>query len=64
VKKLLRILLRGAAGLAVLIVMALFACLDDVDYRPYLKSPYYAEATARLKAIEATNTFARGELNG
>ncbi len=51
-----------AVGLAVLVVVGLFACLDDVDYRPYLKSPYFAETAARLKAVTATNACARGEL--
>lgn len=61
-KKPLRILLRLSLGLAVLIVLALILCLDGVDYRPYLRAPYYAETSARLKTSLATNTIVHGEL--
>lgn len=61
-KKILRILLRLALGLAVLVVGALILCLDGVDYRPYLRAPYYAETSARLRSSLATNTVVHGEL--
>lgn len=61
-KKTLRILLRLSLGLAALIVLALVLCLDGVDYRPYLRSPYYVETTARLRASLVTNTIVHGEL--
>lgn len=61
-KKLLRILLRISAVLAVLIVAALILSLDGVDYRPYLREPYYAETIARLRTSVATNRTAKGEL--
>ena len=55
-------LLRILAGLVALVAALLFAGLDGVDYRPYLKSPYFAETANRLKAVTATNAVARGEL--
>ena len=61
-KKILRILLRLSLGLAALIVMALMLCLDGVDYRPYLRAPYYIETTTRLRASLVTNTVVHGEL--
>ncbi len=61
-KKPLRIILRTSAVIAALIVTALILSLDGVDHRPYLREPYYAETTARLRASIATNTIARGEL--
>jgi hypothetical protein len=62
VKRFFRILLRLALVLAALIVGLLMLSLEGVDYRPYLREPYYAETTARLHAHQATNTMARGEL--
>ena len=61
-KRFRRILLRVFAGLAVLILTGLVVSLDTVDDKPYLREPYYAETTARLRARLATNTVARGEL--
>lgn len=61
-KKFGRILLRLSLGLAVVIVTLLLLSLDGVDYRPYLREPYYVETAARLRANVATNTIARGEL--
>ncbi len=61
-KRFFRILRRIFAGLAVVIVALLILSLDGVDYRPYLREPYYAETTARLSAHQATNSIARGEL--
>ncbi len=61
-KRFARRLLRILAVLVALLAILLFACLDGVDYRPYLKSPYYAETATRLKANVVTNAFARGEL--
>lgn len=60
--KTLRILFRLSLGLAALIVLALILCLGGVDYRPYLRAPYYAETTARLRASLVTNTIIHGEL--
>jgi hypothetical protein len=37
-------------------------CLDGVDYRPYLREPYYVETATRLRASLVTNTVVRGEL--
>jgi neutral ceramidase len=62
VKKSLRIILRILAVLAALLVVALILSLDGVDYRPYLREPYYAETTARLRASVETNAVARDEL--
>jgi neutral ceramidase len=62
VKKFCRILLRLALLLVLLVIVLLILGLDGVDYRPYLREPYYAETTARLRAHQATNTLARGEL--
>ena len=50
VTKLFRILLRFSLLLAALIIALLILGLDGVDYRPYLREPYYAETTARLRA--------------
>ncbi len=61
-KKLLRILLRLSLGLAALIVLALILCLDDVDHRPYFRSSYCGETSARLSASLVTNTIVHGEL--
>jgi len=62
VKRFLRILLRLALVGAVLIVALLILSLDGVDYHPYLREPYYAETTARLRAHQATNSIAHGEV--
>ena len=61
-KRFFRILLRLSLVLAVLLVALLILSLDGVDYRPYLREPYYAGTTARLRAHQATNSVARGEL--
>ena len=61
-KRFFRILLRLALVLVALIIALLILSLDGVDYRPYLREPYYAETTARLRAHQATNSIARGEL--
>ena len=62
VKKLFRILLRLSLLVAALVIALLILGLDGVDYRPYLREPYYAETTARLRAHQATNSVTRGEL--
>jgi hypothetical protein len=61
-KRIGRIILRVLLGLAALVVVALVACLDGVDYRPYFRESYYSETVSRLRARAATNTVARGEL--
>ena len=63
VKRFLRIISRIFAVLAVLFVALLMLCLDGVDYHPYMREPYYAETTARLRAHLVTNTITRGELS-
>ena len=57
-----RIIVRILAVLGIGCVGILVACLDGVDYRPYFRQPYYTETVARLRAVVATNTMARGEL--
>lgn len=61
-KKIASKLLRISAWAAALLVIVLLLCLDGLDYRPYLREPYYAETTTRLRAHQATNSIARGEL--
>jgi hypothetical protein len=58
-----RNILRLLATVVGLLGLAGVLCLDGVDYHPYLHETYYAEATARLRAVAATNTLARGELS-
>jgi hypothetical protein len=48
--------------LAVLIVAAGILCLDGVDSRPYFREAYYTKTMAQLRASEATNHLARGDL--
>ena len=55
--------LRIAGGLAAVMVLALVAGLERVDYRPYMREPYYAETAARLRADLATHGAVRGELS-
>ena len=62
VKRLPRILFRLALGSAALIVVTLGLCLSGVDYRPYLREPYYVETADRLRASVLTNTVVQGEL--
>jgi len=62
VKRLGKILLRIAAVLLALFLLALVFSLDDVDHRPYFREPYYTESVSRLRAHTATNAIARGEL--
>jgi hypothetical protein len=62
VKKILRFLLRLVLVFAVVVVALLILSLDGVDYRPYLREPYYAETITCLRAHQATNSVARGEL--
>ena len=62
VKKTGRTLVRFSVGLAVVLVAASILSFDGVDYRPYLREPYYAETTALLRASVATNLVVRGEL--
>src|SRR5438477_5226035 len=57
-----RIIRRGSVALAAFTLAVLVLCLEGVDYRPFIRQPYYAETTARLRAHAATNTVARGEL--
>ena len=54
----LHVSLGVAAGLAVLAM----ACLDGVDYRPYLHQKYYTDTVTRLQALAATNHMSQGEL--
>src|SRR5687767_191858 len=62
-KKFRRIVARLVAGLAALVAGALVVSLDGVDHRPYLREPYHAETSARLRASIATNTILRGEFS-
>jgi hypothetical protein len=57
-----RILLRVFLALGMLFLAALILCLDQVDYRPYFRQPYYTNTTARLALSARTNSIARGEL--
>ena len=61
-RRFLRLSVRVAGGFGAFIVAALVVCLDQVDYRPYFREPYYAETAARLNASTRTNTIVRGEL--
>lgn len=61
-KKCRRILARLSAGFGVFIVVVSILSFDGVDYRPYLREPYYTETAARLRATLATNSVVRGEL--
>ncbi len=61
-KKAPRVIIRVSAGVAVLVLGLLLLGLEGVDYRPYLREPYYAATERRLHASEATNHLARGEL--
>src|SRR5262245_10046749 len=56
-------MLRLAAGLVGLVAAALILSLDGVDHRPYLREPYYAATSGRLRASVATNSIIRGELS-
>ena len=49
-------------GLVVVVIILLLVSLDGVDYRPYLREPYYAETSSRLSASLVTNTVVHGEL--
>ncbi|MSU63008.1 MAG: hypothetical protein EXS31_11550 [Pedosphaera sp.] len=62
-KKTIRVLLRIATVLAVLLGMLVLVSLDLVDHRPYLRESYYAETMARLRASGATKVLVRGELS-
>ncbi len=61
-KKVLRILWRLSMGLAVVVIVLLLVSLCGVDYKPYLREPYYVETAARFSASVATNTIVHGEL--
>ena len=61
-KKIGRLGLRVSAGLVALVAALMVLCLDGVDYQPYLRSPYYAETSARLRERATNATTARGEL--
>ncbi|NOS72805.1 MAG: hypothetical protein HOP33_23125 [Verrucomicrobia bacterium] len=61
-KKVLQILWRLSMGLAVVVIVLLLVSLCGVDYKPYLREPYYVETAARLNASVATNTIVHGEL--
>lgn len=63
VKRFRSIALRIGIGLAVLLVAGFFVSLDRVDYRPYLRQPYYLETNARFRSTVATNEVTRGELH-
>ena len=62
-KKTLRILRRIFVVLLALAVLLLILCLDGVDTRPYLREPYRAETTLRLRTSAETNTVSRGVLS-
>ena len=49
-------------GLAVVVIVLLLVSLCGVDYKPYLREPYYVETAARFSASVVTNTIAHGEL--
>src|SRR5437899_6876725 len=57
-----RIIRRGSVALGAFTAAVLVLCLDGVDYRPFIRQPYYSETKARLRAHAATNTVVRGEL--
>jgi len=63
VKRFRAIALRIGIGLAALLVAGFFVSLDRVDYRPYMRQPYYQETTARLRSTATTNAITRGELH-
>lgn len=44
------------------VAVALVACLDRVDHRPYFNEPYYTESMARLAAGRRPDALGRGEL--
>lgn len=45
-----------------LVAGVLLLTFDGVDFRPYLREPYYAATAARLQEGLATNSLARGDL--
>ncbi|HTL18285.1 MAG TPA: neutral/alkaline non-lysosomal ceramidase N-terminal domain-containing protein [Patescibacteria group bacterium] len=49
-------------GLVAAAFAACVACLDTVDYRPYVHEAYYRVTTSRLSLVSKTNTMAQGEL--
>jgi neutral ceramidase len=57
-----RFLVRALVGVIALGVAVLLACLEGIDYRPYLRAPYYAETTVRLHTQAATNRVEQGSL--
>lgn len=61
-RRIIRVLLLILALLFVLLGIALFGCLDVVDYRPYFRQPYYRDTVQRLATRVATNSVADGEL--
>ena len=62
-KRTLRWGLRILGGLAVPALVGIVVCFEGVDYRPYMREPYYADTAARLRAELATNRMAQGELS-
>lgn len=62
VKKVLRFLFRTCLVLALLVLLLLFASLEPVDSRPYLREPYHEETAAQLRSRAATNTITHGPL--
>jgi len=60
-KRCRRILPRVSLWFAGLLMALLVAGLDGVDYRPYLREPYYSETTTRLHRPETTNAIIHGE---
>ena len=61
-KRLRKILVRGAVVLFALLLLAVIFSLDGVDRRTYFRQPYYQQTVARLRAAGSTNEIARGEL--
>ena len=58
-----RIVKRVGLSLAAILVILPFACLDTVDYHPYLRETYFKDTTARLRTQQTTNHIVRGELS-
>lgn len=46
-KKAGRILLRVGIGCLALLAAGMWSCLDDLDYQPYFRTPYYTQTVSR-----------------
>lgn len=62
-KRLLRWVARIGAGLLAVAAGLMLAGLDGVDWRPYMKEPYYAATMGRIKAMAARSAVAPAELH-